>query len=300
MPRAARRLLALVLPAALAAGLAALPGPGRSAPAPLTRKHIVNSLGMKLVRIPPGKFTMGSPKDEVGRRDEEQQHEVEITRAFYLGAHTVSQAEYEKVTGSHPSKFSAGGPRQALVRGMGTSKFPVEFVSWEEAVAFCRKLSALPAERASRRAYRLPTEAEWEYACRAGAREYSPNHYGKSLSSAQANFAGGGPYGGAPVGPNLNRPSPVGSYRPNAWGLFDMHGNVWQFCADWHDAGYYRVSPRKDPTGPNAGTGRVVRGASFMNPGEWCRSAFRAGVPPTDRYDHVGFRVACDAEAEAR
>jgi formylglycine-generating enzyme required for sulfatase activity len=301
MPRTACRLLTLVLLPAATAGLAALPG--RSAPAPLRpahQKQFTNSVGMKLVRIPAGKFTMGSPGDEAGRRPEEAQHEVEITRPFYLGAYTVTQAEYEKVTGSNPSLFSAKGSQRGAVQGMDTSRFPVEAVSWNEAVAFCQKLSALPAERRARRAYRLPSEAEWEYACRSGAKKYSPNHYGNSLSSTQANFLGNQPYGGAAVGPKLNRPAPVGSYKPNAWGLYDMHGNVWQFCADWHDTRYYRTSPRKDPTGPAAGTARVVRGASWMNSGEWCRSAFRVGVPTTSRYDHAGFRVACDVAGPAR
>jgi formylglycine-generating enzyme required for sulfatase activity len=292
MPHA-RLLPPALLLLVLGAALGARPGPSASAPAPLLKKHFTNSIGMKLVRIPPGKFTMGSPVSETGRYVEEHQHEVEITRAYHLGAHAVTQAQYKKVMGRNPSDFAAGGARQSAVRGMDTSDFPVERVSWNDAVAFCEKLSALPAEKGARRVYRLPTEAEWEYACRAGTS--TPFAFGSSLSSRQANFDGNQPYGGAEKGPYLQRPAKVGSYKPNAWGLYDMHGNVWQFCNDWHDTNYFTASPRKDPPGPKAGHSRVVRGASWMNTGAWCRSAFRVHVTPTATYDHAGFRVACGA-----
>jgi formylglycine-generating enzyme required for sulfatase activity len=247
---------------------------------------------MKLVRLRAGKFLMGSPADEAGRLAEEHRHEVEITRPFFLGVYTVTQAQYQKVMGTNPSYYAATGAGKGELMGRDRSDFPVETVSWDHAVAFCKKLAALPAERGARRKYRLPTEAEWEYACRAGTS--TPFHFGKSLSSRQANFDGDHPYGGAEKGPSLLTPCKVGSYKPNAWGLFDMHGNVWQLCADWHDDNYYRVSPRKDSTGPKAGTRRVVRGGSFSNPARNCRSAFRAHVHPTAAYPSVGFRVACD------
>jgi formylglycine-generating enzyme required for sulfatase activity len=299
MPRTA-----LLLPPALLSGLSAAllsrPQPGQSAPAPLLKKQFTNSIGMKLVRIPPGKFTMGSPKDEASRQQGELQHEVEITRAFFLGAYEVTQAQYKKVTGTNPSHFSASGAGRAAVGGLDTSDFPVETVSWTEAVEFCKKLSALPAEKGARRVYRLPSEAEWEHACRAGAREYAPFHYGKSLSSRQANVDGDQPYGGAARGPNLRRTCKVGSYKPNAWGLYDMHGNVFEWCADWHDQWYYRSSPKKDPRGPATGSYRRLRGGGWMYATWYCRSACRSWNSADYRHNVFGFRVACDVGGRPR
>jgi formylglycine-generating enzyme required for sulfatase activity len=237
---------------------------------------------MKLVRIAPGKFLMGSPNAEPERTANEIQHEVQITRSFFLGVYTVTQAQYKKVMGTNPSFFSATGGGQSSVRGLDTSNFPVEKVSWNDADAFCKKLSALRAEKGARRKYRLPTSAEWEFACRAGAK--TPFSWGKTITAAQANFS---------LSP-LNRTCKVGSYKPNAWGLYDMHGNVWQFVSDRHDANYYRVSPRKDPPGPTVGTMRECRGGSCRQAAMHCRAAFRGVVFPTTTYDHVGFRVACD------
>src|SRR5262245_5903547 len=159
------------------------------APSPEKAREIKNSIGMKLVRIPAGKFKMGSPADEVSRTPYELQHEVEISKPFYLGVYEVTQAEFQKVMGTNPSSFASSGSNAAKVRGMDTTRFPVDSVTWTEAKTFCEKLSALPAEKGARRVYRLPTEAEWEYACRAGAKEYAPFHFGKSLSSKQANFS---------------------------------------------------------------------------------------------------------------
>jgi formylglycine-generating enzyme required for sulfatase activity len=288
MTRAVRLLLPTVL-SALCAILAWQPDPGQSAPAPLTStKRFTNSIKMKLARIPSGKFQMGSPKDEPGRQTTEQQHEVQITRPFYMSVYHVTQAQYQKVVGKNPSAFSAGGSSSASVRGMNTSDFPVECVDWNDATAFCKKLSALPAEKGARRFYRLPTEAEWEYACRAGTT--TPYYCGKTLTG-HANFSGS----------SVNRVSKVGSYKPNAWGLYDMHANVWHMCADYYDGNYYRVSPRKDPPGPkNSSLGWVARGGSWGNPPEWCRSATRAWVSRGQRNNIVGFRVACDIGGRAR
>jgi RNA polymerase sigma factor (sigma-70 family) len=285
---------ATVVVAALAAALLVQPHPGQSAPAPAptSRKDLTNSIGMKLVRIPAGKFKMGCPRDDEDRRGGDDQHEVEITRAFFLGAYTVTQAQYQKVMGKNPSDFSPGGWRSPAVRGIDTRDFPVECVSWDDALAFCKRLSALPAEKAALRIYRLPTEAEWEYACRAGTT--TPFHFGKSLSSTQANFDGTDPSGGAAKGPFLGRTCKVGSYKPNAWGLYDMHGNVWQICADWFGKDYYRTSPRKDPVGPRTGSGRVVRGGAWGSPARQCRSAMRAFAPRGHRTALIGFRIACD------
>src|SRR5262249_14353176 len=153
-------------------------------------------------------------------------HEVEITRPFYLGVFPVTQAQWQKVMGNNPSWFCATGEGAASVTGMNTDQFPVETVSWKEAAAFLKKLSALEKTRKARPGYRIPSEAEWEYACRGGAAEYQVFHYGNSLSFMQANFNGREPYEGA-EGPYLERTCAVGSYRPNAFGLYDMHGNVW-------------------------------------------------------------------------
>jgi formylglycine-generating enzyme required for sulfatase activity len=254
-----------------------------------SEKQITNSIGMKLVRIPAGKFLMGSPTTEAGRNSDEPQHEVEITKDFWLGAYEVTQKQFEAVMRKNPSWFSAAGKGKEQVKGMSTGDFPVENLSWDDALGFFRKLSALPAEKKAGRLYRLPTEAEWEYACRAGTKTVF--HFGASLSSTQANFEGNFPYGGAPKGPSLNRTCKVGSYKPNAYGLYDMHGNVDEWCIDWYASDYYSKSPRRDPSGPDAGTARVVRGGAWRSHGVSCRSAIRGERVPAYRGHDVGFRV---------
>jgi formylglycine-generating enzyme required for sulfatase activity len=183
-------------------------------------KEVTNSIAMKLVLIPAGKFTMGSPEGEKERSaDEGPQHQVEISRPFYLGVYEVTQAEYERVMGTNPSFFSPTGDGRYWVKDQDTSKFPVESVSWNDAVEFCKQLSELPEEKQNGRVYRLPTEAEWEYACRAGAASSKPFSFGDSLSSTQANFKGNYPYGGAEKGPDLERTTRVGSYSGEALAL---------------------------------------------------------------------------------
>ena len=245
-----------------------------------------NSLGMPFALIPAGTFLMGSPESEEDRDDDEgPQHEVAITRPFSLGIHPITQEQYRKVMRKSPSYFTRN-------KG-GAANHPVEQVSWEDAVEFCRKLTARPEEKAAGRAYRLPSEAEWEYACRGGANSSSPFFFGSSLSSAQANFDGNHPYGGAARGPYLERTTPAGSYRPNAFGLFDMHGNVWEWCADWYDVNYYKQSPRQNPQGPQNGSHRVLRGGSWYVNGLFCRSACRYRFEPGYRGYCFGFRVVC-------
>jgi formylglycine-generating enzyme required for sulfatase activity len=168
----------------------------------------------------------------------------------------------------------------------------VENVSWDEADEFCKKLTARIAEKKGGRKYRLPTEAEWEYSCRGGAPSYQVFHFGDSLSSRQANFNGEEPYGGADKGTYLQRTRKPGSYAKNGFGLFDMHGNVWEWCADWYDKGYYARSPREAPLGPSGGSLRVVRGGGWCNVGQLCRSANRSGCRPANRDYNLGFRVA--------
>jgi formylglycine-generating enzyme required for sulfatase activity len=260
-------------------------------------KEVTNSIGMKLVRIPAGKFWMGSTRKEQDAaiaavpekhrdgwarsyRSESPRHEVVITKAFYLGACTVTQRQYERVVGSNPSWFSPTGGGKDEVKGVDTSDFPVGWVNWEDATAFCAKLTLLEKERAAGRAYRLPTEAEWEYACRAGTT--TPYSCGATLSTSQANFD----Y-------KPGRPCEVGSYDPNRWELYDMHGNSWQWCADRFDRGYYRESPKRDPQGPEDGSLRVLRGGCCYDYAASCRAAVRTGNDPRRRSREFTFRVVC-------
>ena len=254
---------------------------------------LINSVGMEFVLIRPGAFWMGSPVSEPGHyADESPRHRVRITQPFYLGRYPVTQEQYERVTGQQPSNFRLGGGGADLVDEFDTSSFPVESVSWLDAVAFCTELGARAAERKAGRSYRLPTEAEWEYACRASTAWSAPFHFGYSLSSRQANFDGAQPYGEAVRGPYLKRTCLVGSYGPNAWGLHDMHGNVWEWTSDWFDEDFYDHSPTTDPSGPPSGESRVLRGGSFYYIGSSCRAAIRFGRRPSSRSSLDGFRVA--------
>ena len=245
-------------------------------------REIVNKIGMKLVLVGPGKFLMGSPNNEEGRSaDEGPQHEVQLTRPFYIGVYAVTQEEYQRVMGTNPSWFSATGSGKDDVRGMDTSRFPVEQVSWKDAVEFCRRLSEMPEEKRCGHVYHLPTEAEWEYACRGGANSSERFHFGDSLSPRDANFD-----------KTVGRTTPVGSYPANAFGLFDMHGNVWEWCADWY--GPYPSKTVKDPTGASTGSSRVLRGGSWhYDLGRYCRAAYRSHSDPGYCATTFGFRVVC-------
>jgi formylglycine-generating enzyme required for sulfatase activity len=204
--------------------------------------------------IPAGTFTRGYGK---------YAHEVTLTKPFKMGVHEVTQAQYEQVMGVNPSYFKAANN-------------PVEMVSWEDAVEFCRKLSELPAEKAAGNVYRLPTEAEWEYARRAGTTTiYS---YGDEQSEFEE-------YAWYRENSD-NKTHPVGSKQPNAWGLYDMHGNVWEWCHDWHVD--YPSGTAADPTGAERGLMRVIRG------GSWRYSAviWRCGFEPSYREHDFGFRVS--------
>jgi formylglycine-generating enzyme required for sulfatase activity len=238
-------------------------------------KEITNSIGMKLVLIPKGTFQMGSPIEEEGANDDEQQHQVTISKDYYLSVTEVTQGQYEKVMGTNPSYF-----QQRVIGESDSSMYPVEQVSWENAVKFCQKLSELPEEKKAGRVYRLPTEAEWEYACRAGSKTaYSFGESAQSLGD-YAWFNGNG-----------NRQAhPVGEKKPNAWGLYDMHGNVWEWCSDWY--GDYPKGAVSDPTGPREGSYRVSRGGSWNDGAAFCKSSYRFRLSPADRYRNDGFRVA--------
>ena len=236
-------------------------------------KEITNSVGMKLVLIHAGSFTMGSPEGEIGRQENETPHEVTISNSYYLGVFEVTQGEYEKVIEERPSVFIG-------------IHLPVNQISREDAVTFCKKLSDLPEEKATGRNYRLPTEAEWEYACRAN----SPTAYcfGDSTESL-------GEY--AWFDTNDGRtPHPVGQKKPNRWGLYDMHGNVWEWCNDWYIE--YPSGAAINPSGPRGGKSFVFRGGSWSNPAASCRSAHRFTIEPTFRSGSLGFRVALSPPAK--
>jgi formylglycine-generating enzyme required for sulfatase activity len=231
-----------------------------------------NKVSMKLVLIPAGKFMMGSPKDEKDRKDNEgPQHEVMISKPFYMGVYAVTQEQYEQIMGNNPSQF----------RG---AQNPVECVSWDDAVEFCKKLSQKTGKTVA-----LPTEAEWEYACRAGSKtrfSYGDDEDKLGDYAWYDNNSG-------------DTTHPVGQKKPNAWGLYDMHGNVWQWCSDWC-GGSYANANKTDPTGPASGSLRVLRGGSW-NLGPWaCPSAYR-NWGNLDGHDYsgggVGFRVVAAGAA---
>ncbi len=230
--------------------------------------------------LAPGALVMGSPGQEPERNPNEgPQTQVTLAHGFWMSQRETTQAEYVSLMGTdaNPSFFSGDGTR------------PVERVTWHEATNYCGKLTA--QERAAGRlppgyVYRLPTEAEWEYACRAGTA--TATAFGDSLGSSQANFDGRQPYGAAEKNQFLGQTVTVGQYQPNAWGLQDLHGNVLEWCLDWH--GSYPGASVADPRGPDAGEGRVVRGGGYASPGRDCRSAWRGQRLPDARNQDVGFR----------
>jgi formylglycine-generating enzyme required for sulfatase activity len=230
--------------------------------------EITNSIGTKLVLIPPGEFTMGSPdSDKDAQSWEKPQHRVRITKPFYLGKYPVTQEQWEAVMGSNPSGFK--GPKN-----------PVETVSWDDCQKFLGKLNAKPAAGVGK--FQLPTEAQWEYACRAGSKtRYCFGDEESKLGDYASYAANSG-----------GKTHPVGEKKPNAWGLYDVHGNVWEWCQDRYDGGYYAKSPMDDPTGPTGGSDRVLRGGGWNIPAGYCRSAFRRRGRPGNRYVSLGLRVS--------
>ena len=253
--------------------------------------EVVNSIGMRLALIPAGRFRMGSPRGEKGRFEDEYPHEVRITRPFYLGVFPVTQEQFRQITRRSPSYFSAGGNGRDAVAGLDTDGFPVERVLWNEAVEYCEKLSRRKEERSAGRSYRLPTEAEWEYAARAGSVSTMPFYIGPRLTVHEANVnstpADGDPAADEP----LRRTCPVGSFRPNAFGLYDVHGNVWEWVDDWYGHDHYSQREPADPRGPSSGSARVIRGGSWGARWPHCRAARRHHCSPNDRIYGFGFRV---------
>ncbi|MGA2258349.1 MAG: formylglycine-generating enzyme family protein [Thermoguttaceae bacterium] len=299
-----------------------------------TTKQITNSIGMKLTLVPSGEFMMGSKEsaeetaaffnkiygEDLLRAEffenEHPQHRVRITRPFYLGTYHVTRGQFrqfvantgyktETEEGEQPGAWGWNPDRKKFDwnekyswRNAGfeqTDEHPVVGVSWNDAMAFCKWLS-----RKEGKTYRLPTEAEWEYACRAGTttRYYNgddPETLAKIANVADGTFKGKFPdrkYYPIKASDGYVFTSPVGSFEPNAFGLYDMHGNVWQWCADWYDEKYYSKSPGDDPIGPDSGDGRVDRGGSWFDRSCNTGSAGRDRFTPGSRSGNVGFRVA--------
>jgi formylglycine-generating enzyme required for sulfatase activity len=215
---------------------------------------------LELTLIPAGTFLMGSPMTEKDRCVNETQHQVTLTKPFYLGIYLVTQTQYEAVMKKDPSFYK------------GTN-LPVDNICWHDAAAFCETLS-----QKTNRKFRLPTEAEYEYACRAGTT--TPFNTGEFLSLKQANYEESGE----------GQTTPVDMYRPNTWGLYDMHGNLWEWCHDWFEE--YPNYQINDPKGPDSSKYRVLRGGSWFNTPQRCRSAFRYWSLPGYRLSFLGFRVA--------
>jgi len=245
--------------------------------------------GVKLCWCPPGRFRMGSPPAERERRPDEAQVEVTLTKGFWMGKYAVTQGQWKRVVGKLPGEPTAAG-------GEGDD-FPVYNVNYAEAEAFCQRLTERGRQAGELPAgweFRLPTEAQWEYACRAGTK--SATSFGDLLSSSQANFQGKS-YNGAEQGPSLNRATKVGSYLANAWGMHDMHGNVYEWCRDWYHAQLPGgtdpdLSSSKGAMNRDGTFSRVRRGGAWCDDGQPCRSARRLRYEPERRSDHIGFRVA--------
>jgi len=225
-----------------------------------------NSIGMKLVRIQPGEFQMGSNDSHY----EKPIHAVRITKGFDMGVYEVTQEQYQKVMGTNPSHFT------------GEDNLPVETVSWDDAVEFCKKLS-----QEEGKTYRLPTEAEWEYACRAGTTtQYC---YGNNVSQL-GEYAWYDKNSGG-------KTHPVGQKKPNTWGLYDMHGNVWEWCHDWFWSEWYSKSPVENPLNENNGemVSRILRGGSWYYYDHSCRVSNRINGSPDHHFEGFGFRIVLDS-----
>ena len=236
---------------------------------PTRQLDLGGGLQLELILIQAGTFLMGSPASEAGRDSDETQHEVTLTQPFYLGKYPVTQAQWKAVMGKNPSYFKG-------------DTLPVEQVSWEDARAFCEKVRQKTGQVVG-----LPTEAQWEFACRAGTS--TPFHFGSVLDGTQANCDGNYPYGTTKKGPYLKKTSPVGSYPANAWGLHDMHGNVWEWCQDWD--GVYHKGEIRDPKGSGNGGRRILRGGSWCYVARYCRAGERIRFSPGNHDDYCGFRL---------
>ena len=230
---------------------------------------------IEMVEVPAGTFTMGAPSSEPESYvDEAPARAVTISHNYYIGKYELTQSEWQAVMGSNPSHFT------------DCSSCPVDSVSYNDIQVFIMKLNTMGGPLV----YRLPTEAEWERACRAGTD--TPFSFGSTITADQANFKADEPYGTADKGIYREKPLPVGTLVPNAWGIYDMHGNTTEWVADWYDAEYYKSAPTTDPTGPATGTQRVFRGGSWHDAGKYIRSAYRNKDNPEKKFNNCGFRLA--------
>jgi len=236
----------------------------------VTVKVFVNKLGMGFGRIVPGPFTMGSPETEPGRNGDELAHAVKIQQPYYLGVTEVTVSQWRRFI--EQSGYGWARWREvALVSP--TDAHPIVYVSWEDAVAFCQWL-----RKVDKAAYRLATEAEWEYACRAGAK--TPFNFGDQADPRRMAY-----------GRDAPTPSVVTALPANRWGLYGMHGSVWEWCGDWYSRTAYARAPTTSPVGPGRGDARVIRSGSWQDVAAYCRSANRSGRWPGGRYEDLGFRV---------
>jgi formylglycine-generating enzyme required for sulfatase activity len=289
-------------PPAQTAPAATPPAQAAPAAAPGQKPPGQKPMPANMVRIAGGTFTMGSPASEAGRVDDEMQHSVTISKPFYIGKYEVTQKEWVEAMGSNPSRFKG-------------DNLPVERVSWYDAIEYCNKRSeregltpAYTIDKArsdgsntdgsdtvkwvvawnrSANGYRLPTEAEWELACRAGTA--TPFYTGNNITTNHANYDGNYPYNNNAKGVYRKKTWAVGSGTPNPWGLYDMSGNVWEWCWDWY--GSYGSGAQSDPAGASSGHFRVLRGGSWSNTAGSARSARRGGNTPSSRYIYLGFRL---------
>jgi len=233
---------------------------------------------LTLCYCPPGSFTMGSPPSEADRSHDEDQVQVRISKGFWMAQTEVTQAQWKALMGGNPSNFKG-------------DDLPVEQVSWEDAQAFIGKLNQTAPLPVGWK-YALPTEAQWKYACRAPSSADGPYplfSFGSVLNGTQANCDGNSPYGTSTSGPYLQKTAAVGSYAPNAWGLCDMHGNVWEWCADGYGA---KLAGGPDPVGASSGSYRLIRGGAWSNDAQHCRVAARNRNSPDFRNIRLGFRLA--------
>lgn len=231
------------------------------------KKMIVKPV-FEWVQIPAGSFMMGSPLTEPNRTDDEQQVKVSLS-PFQMSKHEVTFAQYDLFC-------EATGREKPDDHGWGRGNRPVINITWYDAAAFAAWVGG-----------RLPTEAEWEYACRAGST--APFSHGNVITTKEANFDGTKPNNGAEAGEYRRQTLPVGSFAPNAWGLYDMHGNVWEWCSDWY--GPYATTPQTNPQGPSKGAGKVFRGGGWYSGATVLRSARRYNLNPDFAYSFVGFRI---------
>ncbi|QWF70321.1 formylglycine-generating enzyme family protein [Methylomonas paludis] len=234
----------------------------------------LNQVSQRLRWIAPGTFMMGSPESEVEREIHEIQHEVTLTKGYWLADTACTQAMWREVMGDNPSVFKE------------FASLPVESVSWDDVEAFLQKLDGVFAEQNLQA--RLPTDAEWEYACRAGTS--TPFAFGENINSNQVNYDGNYPYVNGEKSLYRGHTVPVKTFPANAWGLYEMHGNVWEWCDDWY--GEYDLTVTTDPPGASEGVVRVMRGGSWRDDGRLCRSACRLSWQPDYRYLSTGFRLA--------